>query len=142
LAQAFAALGQIPEAARQYELAAVAEGADRASIASSYKKLMGHALPGVPGPVARTKDRAPSPTEALDGLRIGHFPWTGAQPSVAAVLATSPAGIEAVHAQVPDGDAQASLPALRQLKWSIVFPDAAPRLVFLIRVLSGMVGRR
>jgi tetratricopeptide (TPR) repeat protein len=120
LAQALGALGQIQEAGRQYELAAAAEDADRGAIGRTYRELMGHALPA-----GRTRDRS----ETLAVLRTGRFPWTGARAPVPAVLEVSPAGVEAVHAL--GEDTQALLPALRQMQWTLVFPDASPRRVFL-----------
>ncbi len=131
LAQAFERSGNVKEATRQYELAAVALGADREGIGKRYKKLTGHALADGRGHAYKNGKMLPSPSDQLLELRTAHFPNTKPLGTVKAVVVVSSGRTEDVIFHERAEELKPQIPSAKALRLPIEFPDLAPRRIFL-----------
>lgn len=132
LAQTYERLGRAKEAARQYELAAVATGADREGIGRRYKKLTGHELVDGRGHYFKNGKRLLSPSDHLLELRTAHFPNAKPLGTVNAVVVVSPERTEDVlFFERADELKPQAASAAKALQLRIEFPNPTPRRIFL-----------
>jgi tetratricopeptide (TPR) repeat protein len=131
LAQAYERLGRKEDAARQYELATVATGADREGIARRYWKLTGNAMPDRMDRSRKSSNQLIAFTYKLIELRTGHFPNATSFGTLKAVVVVTPKGIEQVHLGKRSDELGEYIEAAKSLRLHIEFPDATPRQIYL-----------
>lgn len=131
LAQTFERLGRAKDAARYYELAAVANGADQVGIARRYRKLTGHDLANGMGHFYKNGKMLPSPADHLIELRSAHFPNTKPLGVVNAVVVATNSGVESVHFPERSEEFDSHADVAKAIHLHLEFPDSTPRRIYL-----------